>query len=89
MKKQKLLLKKLQLSKSKVSNFSTHQIVGGSFLCVTDTCCGPPKSVYPDICPVSDGCPNPSDACPSAACHSFDCQTIVGCTTDAPTLACW
>jgi hypothetical protein len=84
MKKQKVLLKKLQLSKSKVSNLSANQVVGGSFFCFTNGCeitngCQPPTT----DCPVTSGCPITSN------CLTNDCLTLaVGCTT-SPTLACW
>ena len=84
MKKQKVLLKKLELSKSKVSNLTTHQVVGGSFVCFTNGCmitvgCEPPTT----DCPVTSGCPITSN------CLTNDCLTLAaGCTT-SPTLACW
>lgn len=90
MKKQKVSLKKLQLSKSKVSNLTTNQVVGGSFFCHTNGC------LITEGCPITIGCTSPSDDCPapttdcpSINCLTIDCVTLAaGCTT-SPTLACW
>jgi len=81
MKKQNVSLKKLNPSKSNVAKLSTNIIVGGgTFLCITDNGCGPKKSVWPDICPATHGCPPATQACTVAcdtfACQSFACQSI-------------
>ncbi|MEM6720422.1 MAG: hypothetical protein AAF611_13940 [Bacteroidota bacterium] len=83
MKKQKVSLKKLQLSKSKVSDLTTNQVVGGSFVCYTNGCvittgCQPTAD-----CPVTTGCPITTN------CLTDGCVTLgVGCTTNQ-TIACW
>jgi len=86
MKKQKVSLKKLSLSKSKVATLGTNRIVGGgTIVCITEgNECKPKKSVYPDICPATDGCPPQTAGCQtidcySIFCQSIFCQTVVGC----------
>lgn len=94
MKKQKVSLKKLQLTKSKVSYLNaSHVTGGGTIFFLTDNGCGPEKSVWPDICPISHNCPPASNACPTYACQTVFCQSTLcdqtaGCPTNTPTLAC-
>ncbi|WP_298426193.1 hypothetical protein [uncultured Kordia sp.] len=95
MKKQKVSLKKLNLSKSKVASVNSNHVVGGYLFFLTDNGCGSEYSVWPDICPISHNCPPAhTDGCPpnpnTSDCNlSFDCQTVVGCTTvGTPTFAC-
>lgn len=84
MKKQNVLLKKLALSKSKVSNLTKNQVVGGSFTCYTNGC-----MITVGCDPLTSDCPVPTSDCPSINCLTLDCKTLaVGCTT-SPTLACW
>jgi hypothetical protein len=83
MKKQKVSLQKLHLSKSKVSNLTTNQIVGGSFLCVTTNCI-----LTTDCDPLTSDCPVPTSDCPSINCLTLDCLTLAGCTTNNPTMNC-
>ncbi|WP_420574430.1 hypothetical protein [Kordia sp.] len=84
MKKQKVSLKKLHLSKSKVSNLASQQVVGGSFFCVSAIC-----NATEDCKPPTDSCPTPTLNCDSFPCVSAVCESI-GCTTTVgtPTLAC-
>ncbi|WP_046756951.1 hypothetical protein [Kordia jejudonensis] len=96
MKKLKVSLKKLKLSKSKVASFDANQVAGGYLFELTDNGCGPEYSVWPDICPVSHNCPPPTHTCQTVNCNSFACESIVchsavcnqtvGCTS--PTLEC-
>ncbi|WP_430412359.1 hypothetical protein [Kordia sp.] len=78
MKKQKVSLKKLNLSKTKVASFTENNILGGgSFLCLTDNGCGPEMSVWPNICPISHNCPPATHTCQTVNCNSFACQSVV------------
>jgi hypothetical protein len=78
MKKQKVSLKKLNLTKSKVAQLSTNTIVGGgTFVCLTDNGCGPQMSVWPNVCPISHNCPPNTHTCQTVACESVFCGSIV------------
>ena len=79
MKKQKVSLKKLCLSKSKIATLGTNRILGGGTLvCFTDGDeCKPKKSVYPDICPQTTGCPPATLDCNSFVCPSVVCVSLV------------
>jgi len=79
MKKQNVSLKKLNLSKSNIATLSSNTIVGGTLFDMTDNGCGPEKSVWPDICPVSHNCPTancPTYECQSFACNSAFCESV-------------
>jgi hypothetical protein len=76
MKKQTVLLKKLNLTKSKVASINSNQIVGGTLYDMTDNGCGPEMSVWPNICPVSHNCPPATHTCQTVNCQSFACQSF-------------
>ncbi|WP_298515698.1 hypothetical protein [uncultured Kordia sp.] len=73
MKKQKVSLKKLQLSKSKVSQLNTNDIVGGGTnFCVTVFAC---YDTFDCVLPTFD-------------CDSFTCITVACQSTACPTFVC-
>ncbi|PTX59496.1 hypothetical protein C8N46_10985 [Kordia periserrulae] len=75
MKKQNVLLKKLHLSKSKISNLTSEQIVGGSFVCATV------------ICNATDDCKDPTDSCPDPS-PTVDCDTFLCVSAVCQTAVC-
>lgn len=64
MKKKKVSLKKLKLTKSSIANFNSNVIQGGGTI------------IFTHLCNASEDCPPLTKNCPTINCLTLDCVTF-------------